>query len=371
MDTEAFDGTFAADASDVREPEPEPQPEPPVELVVTLDKNFDDIPEGSTARLEFEASAKDDLARLLGISTDDIDIAGIRAGSVILDFTVRNLDTSAANAAEDLHQKLMSGVAIGNASVKQVDVRMGKQRWRWAARMVSTASLLSRVAAAGAGAGTEPVVEEVEATPVDSQQVSDKLQRQVRVVLTQAKAASEATRLAVSMSNDEVAEMRDSLLQRQASAASMQRDFETLLQAQQMSAAEEKASAVAALEAEIAALRQQSKLEPELQLQHDIQTLLRAQQDLEQEPQLELELQLQPQPQPQPQPEPEPEPETEPEMELEPPSAIGSSGSRSSSASAAILAEIAALTELDLELEAELIVRDATARAEAAPFRRS
>jgi hypothetical protein len=253
------------------------------EFIITLDKDFLLIPEGSKARLAFEAEAKSDLAQLLGVNHSEIDITGLRAGSVVLEFSVHGLDIR-ENAEEDLRQKLMSGTTIANAAVKNVAVK--GSRWRSAARMIASANHLSNPAALGEAANarvstpnvvTHEILRELrrklevtqeqyasEASSASrSAKMVEQLQSQIRVVISQAKAVSEATKLAVLLSREEVAEMKEQdrerqrlvLLQREAKTKSLQRDLETLLVAQQDRANEEKAAVIAALEAEIDALK--------------------------------------------------------------------------------------------------------------------
>lgn len=55
---------------------------------LTLEGNIASYPEDSTARMNFLSAFRVDLAGALGVDTSRFTITGIRAGSVVIDFTI-------------------------------------------------------------------------------------------------------------------------------------------------------------------------------------------------------------------------------------------------------------------------------------------
>ena len=77
-----------------------------VAVLLTLDKDFDEVSQGS-ARRAFEVRAKRDISRTLGIDKQQVIIKGLRAGSVILDCSITGLSVSTGSAA-DFCQELLT-----------------------------------------------------------------------------------------------------------------------------------------------------------------------------------------------------------------------------------------------------------------------
>ena len=93
-------------------------PPPPNSVIASLalDKDIEEIPEGSLARMEFERSFKEDVADIVSVKTERIVITAIEMGSIVVDFLVLP-DGSSPFSAADLEAVFsVAGVSIAGAS---------------------------------------------------------------------------------------------------------------------------------------------------------------------------------------------------------------------------------------------------------------